>query len=239
MAFRMGLLGKKVGMTQRFDEKGVWVPLSVVETGPCVVIDIKDEKRDGYTAIKFGFDEKAERRTRKPDLGQFARAKTTPKRFIREIRLDPEQTAKFTVGQTITVGQVFQTGDKIDITGISKGKGFQGVMKRHHFGGFKSTHGTHEYFRHGGSIGCRLTPGRVVKGKKMSGQMGNKRVTVQNVTVVGIDEEKNLLLLSGSVPGSPSSYLVLQQATKRSPRPLRLEPPPAPAPESEAPAGEG
>lgn len=230
MALRMGLLGKKVGMTQTFDAKGAWAPLCVVETGPCVVIDIKNEQRDGYTAIQLGFDEAKERRTRKPDRGQFARSKTSPKRFVREIRLKPEDAAVFQVGQTLTVGQVFQKGDKVDVVGVSKGKGFQGVMKRHHFGGFKATHGAHEYFRHGGSIGCRLTPGRVVKGKKMAGQMGNKRVTVQNLTVIDVLEDRNLILLGGGVPGAPSAYLVLKQAAKRSPRPLRLEAPPAPEP---------
>ena len=202
-------------------------------------IDIKNEERDGYSAIQFGFGEKSERLTRKPDAGQFARAKTTPKRFVREIRLDPEQTSLFSIGQTVTVSQVFKAGDKVDVTGVSKGKGFQGVMKRHHFGGFKATHGTHEYFRHGGSIGCRLTPGRVVKGKKMAGQLGNKRVTVQNVTVIDVDDEKNLLMLGGGIPGAPSSYLVLKQAAKRPPRSLRLETPaaePPPVPEAEAPA---
>lgn len=227
MALRMGLLGKKVGMTQTFDATGAWAPLCVVETGPCIVVDIKNEERDGYTALKLGFDETRESRTRKPDLGQFARAKTTPKRFLREIRLSPEEAAKFQVGQTLTVGQVFQKGDIIDVSGVSKGKGFQGVIKRHHFGGFKATHGTHEYFRHGGSIGCRLTPGRVVKGKKMPGQLGNKRVTLQNIKVVDVIEDKNLLLLGGGVPGSPSSYLVLKQAAKRAPRPVRLETPAA------------
>jgi len=238
MALRMGLLGKKVGMTQTFDAKGAWAPLCVVETGPCVVVDIKNEQRDGYTAIQLGFDEAKERRTRKPVRGQFARAKTSPKRFVREIRLKPEDAAAFQVGQKLTVGQVFQKGDKVDVVGVSKGKGFQGVMKRHHFGGFKATHGAHEYFRHGGSIGCRLTPGRVVKGKKMAGQMGNKRITVQNLTVIDVLEDRNLLLLAGGVPGAPSAYLVLKQAAKRAPRPLRLGAPPAPEPEAAEPPAE-
>ena len=236
MALRMGLLGKKVGMTQTFDEKGAWVPLCVVETGPCVVIDTKSNDRDGYTAIKLAFGEKKESHTNKPDLAQFTRVKTSPKRFVREIRLSPQDATRFEVGQTLTMDQVFQKGDKIDVTGISKGKGFSGVMKRHHFAGHKATHGAHEYFRHGGSLGCRLTPGRVAKGKAMPGQMGNKRVTVQNVQVVGVMQEKNLLLLSGGVPGSPSSYLVLRQATKRAPQPLRLDAPAVVEPPADQPA---
>jgi len=227
MALRMGLLGKKVGMTQTFDEKGAWIPLSVVETGPCVVVDIKREDRDGYCAIKLGFDEKKERRTKKPELGMFARAKTAPRRFVREIRLAAEDAARFQIGQTLTVGQVFQVGDRVDVTGTSKGKGFQGVMKRYHFSGFRATHGTHEYFRHGGSIGCRLTPGRVVKGKHMPGQLGNKRVTMQNLTVFEVVEDKNLLIIRGSIPGAAASYLVLKHAAKRAPQPFRIDAPAA------------
>lgn len=222
MALRMGLLGKKVGMTQSFDNTGACVPVCVIETGPCVVLDVKTPQRDGYSAIQLGFDDKPERLTKRPQAGTFKRAKTSPKRFIREIRL--EETSQFEIGQTLTVGQVFQPGDLVDATGTSKGKGFQGVMKRYHFGGFKASHGTHEYFRHGGSIGCRLTPGRVVKGKKMSGQMGNRRVTVQNIEVLEVIEDKNLLLLGGGVPGPPNGYLVVRQAAKRAPHAVRTQP---------------
>jgi large subunit ribosomal protein L3 len=234
MAYRMGLLGKKIGMTQSFDGTGACVDLSVVETGPCVVLDVKTEERDGYSAIQLGFGEKRERSTRKPQAGLFAKAETTPKAFIREIRLPPHEASQFTIGQTLTVDQVFRPGEMVDATGISKGKGFQGVIKRHHFGGFKASHGTHEYFRHGGSIGCRLTPGRVVKGKKMSGQMGNKKVTVQNIKVAEVIEDKNLLLLAGAVPGAPDGFLVLRQATKRPPHPVRLEQPAEPPAEPPA-----
>jgi large subunit ribosomal protein L3 len=223
MSFRMGLLGKKIGNTQSFDATGACVDLAVVETGPCVILDIKTADRDGYCSLQLGFDEKRERSVRKPQAGLFAKVKTSPKKFIREIRLSPEEAAQFEVGQTLSLGQVFTVGDFIDATGVSKGKGVQGVMKRYHFRGFKASHGTHEYFRHGGSIGCRLTPGRVVRGKKMPGQMGNKRVTVQNIKVVEVLEDKNLLLLGGAVPGAPDGYLVLKQAAKRPARPVRFE----------------
>lgn len=227
MAFRMGLLGKKVGMTQTFDAKGEWVPLCVIETGPCVVLDVKNMDRDGYAAVKLGFDDKPPRLTSRPEAGLFTKAQTTPKRFVREIRLAADEAGRFTVGQTLNVAQVFRKGDQVDVTGISIGKGFQGVMKRHHFQGNVGSHGTHEYFRHGGSIGCRLTPGRVHKGKRMSGQMGNRRVTVQNLKVVDVIPEKNLLLLSGGVPGKPAAYLVVKMAIKHQARPADLEPAPA------------
>lgn len=232
MAFRMGLLGKKVGMTQAFNEKGIWQALSAVEVGPCVVLDVLTTKRNGYSAVKFGFGEMNERRAKKPAMGVFKQAKTAPKRFIREIRLPAAEADKFVVGQTVSIDEVFRTGDVIDVTGISKGKGFQGVMKRYHFRGFRATHGTHEYFRHGGSIGCRLTPGRVFKGQKMPGQMGNKRVTVQNLKVVEVVEDKNLLLLAGSVPGSPDCFVVIKQAAKKAGRPFVAKPKPEPQPEA-------
>lgn len=222
MAFKMGLLGKKIGMTQQFNQKGEWVPLCVIETGPCVVLEVKTPERNGYSSIQIGFGEKSERRTNKPEAGKFAKAQCTPKQFVKEIRLEDQDVTQFKVGQTLNVGQVFSPGDIIDAIGISKGKGFQGVMKRYHFSGFRATHGTHEYFRHGGSVGCRLTPGHVHRGKRMPGQMGNKRITVQNIRVVDVIPEKNLLLLRGGVPGPANSYLMIKQAIKRPYWPLQL-----------------
>lgn len=235
MPHRMGLLGKKVGMMQDFDEKGDWSTYTVLSVGPCVVLDIKTEERDGYSALKLAFDEQKPHRVNRPETGVFAKANTTPKRFVREIRLSAAECAQFEVGQTLTPDQVFRAGDTVDVTGTSRGKGFQGVMKRHHFGGFRATHGTHEYFRHGGSIGCRLTPGRVYKGRKMGGQMGNKRVTVQNVGIGKVLADKNLLLLSGAVPGSPDGYVLIRHATKRLLPPFQLiQPTPAQGDEPEA-----
>jgi large subunit ribosomal protein L3 len=234
MPFRMGLLGKKVGMLQDFDDKGNWACYTVVETGPCVVLDIKTKDRDGYCALKLGFDEQKAHRVNRPQMGVFAQANTTPKRIVREFRLSEDEIAQFEVGQTLAADQVFKPGDTLDVSGVSKGKGFQGVMKRYHFSGFRATHGTHEYFRHGGSIGCRLTPGRVVKGRKMPGQMGNKRVTVQNVVVGKIITDKNVVLVKGSVPGAPGSYVTLRHASKRDFGPFELIAPVAPEPEAEA-----
>ncbi len=237
MASRMGLLGKKVGMTQTFDEKGTWVSMSVIEVGPCVVLDKKNVERDGYSSLVLGYDDTPARRVRKPQMGLFDKVKTSPKRYLREIRLSAEELEQFEVGQTLTVDQVFSAGDVIDVTGTSRGKGFQGVMKRYNFKGFKATHGAHEYFRHGGSIGCRLTPGRVPKGRKMPGQMGNKRVTVQNLRVREVVADRNLLLVANAVPGAPDNYVMVRFAAKREPMPFTLKQQQAPA-EAAAPEAE-
>ncbi|MCB9556126.1 MAG: 50S ribosomal protein L3 [Deltaproteobacteria bacterium] len=227
MAWRMGLLGKKVGMTQAFDEKGTWKAFTVIEVGPCVIVDKRTEERDGYSAIVLAFDDAKPTRVNKPQGGLFAKANTTPKRLVREMRLPAEDVAQFAVGQTLTAEQVFGAGDVVDVTGVTRGKGFQGVMKRYGFRGFRATHGTHEYFRHGGSIGCRLTPGRVFKGKKMPGHMGSRRVTVQNLRVNEIVADKNLVLIPGAVPGSPDTYLTIRLAAKRQARPFSLRAAPA------------
>lgn len=236
MPHRMGLLGKKVGMTQDFDAKGIWRAVSVIEVGPCVVLDLLTPERNGYAAVKLGFDDKNPRHSNKPEKGIFAKANSSPKRFVREIRVEPAELEKFELGQVVELDEVFAAGDVVDIVGISRGKGFQGVMKRYHYKGFRATHGTHEYFRHGGSIGCRLTPGRVFKGTKMPGHMGNKRITVQNVRVVEVIGDKNLLLVTGSVPGAPDCHVMIKQAAKRparpfSPKPKQAEPAPEPVSE--------
>ena len=193
MAFRMGLLGKKLGMTQVFGADGERIPVTAVACGPCVVTAKRTLEKDKYTAIQLAFDEQKSTRLNKADLGNFAKANTTPKSFVQEIRLPEEECAKFEVGQTLTASDVFKAGVAIDVVGTSKGKGFQGVFKRHNLGGSRSTHGQHEFFRHGGSIGCRATPGKVHKGKRMAGRMGNERVAVLNCTVVKLDEEKGLI----------------------------------------------
>jgi len=211
----MGLLGKKVGMTQIFTDDGLRVPVTVVAIGPCVVLDKRTLERDGYSSIQLGFEDKKTSHTTRPELGRFEKAKTDPKRFVREIRLAPELADKFEVGQEIRVDEVFAAGDIIDVTGISKGKGFQGVMKKHSFSGGKASHGVHEVYRHGGSIGMRLTPGRVVKGKKMAGQMGNYTVTAQNIKVVSVRPDDNLLLVHGGIPGSANGFLVMKYAQKQ------------------------
>lgn len=213
--FKMGLLGKKVGMTQIFTDDGLRVPVTVVSTGPCVVLAKRTPDKDGYAAIQLGFDDQRASRMNRPDMGRFEKADTEPKRFVREIRLTPEAMEKFEVGQAIKVDDVFAEGDIIDVTGTSKGKGFQGVMKKYSFRGGKASHGVHEAYRHGGSIGCRLTPGRVAKGKKMPGQMGNHRATTQNIKVVSVRPDDNLLLIRGGIPGAKNGYVVIKYATKK------------------------
>ncbi len=215
MTRKIGLLGKKIGMTQVFAEDGESIPVTVIQTGPCHVIGTRTQERDGYTAIVLGFDEKPIRLANKAELGAVKAIGGKPSRFIREIRVSAEEVAKYTAGQMLGPQDVFTAGAVIDVEGSSKGKGFQGVIKRHHMNGKPRTHGVHEYFRHGGSIGCRLTPQRVHKGKRMAGQMGNEKVTVQNLQLFRILEEENCILVRGSVPGAANDYVVVTQAATR------------------------
>jgi large subunit ribosomal protein L3 len=220
--FKMGLLGKKIGMTQVFTDEGFRLPVTAVETGPCVVLAKRTPDKDGYAALQLGFDDQKPSRVNQPDLGRFAKVDADPKRFVREIRLPQEALDRFEVGQEVKLSDVFAEGDVVDVTGVSRGKGFQGVMKIYHFAGARASHGVHEFFRHGGSIGCRLTPGRVVKGKKMARHLGNKKVTVQNLRVVQVREEDNVLLVKGAVPGGQNGYLVIHYAQKK-PLPERVQ----------------
>jgi large subunit ribosomal protein L3 len=217
MSKNMGLLGRKIGMTQIFTETGERVSVTAVAAGPCVVQNKRTVERDGYTALQLGLDDKPLRLTSKPVLGALAKANLKPKRYVREIRLQAGAGEGIEVGAELQIADYFKAGDFVDVTGTTKGKGFQGVMKRHHMAGFRATHGTHEFFRHGGSVGCRLTPGRVHKGKRMGGHMGDVRRTVQNLKVVEVIPEKNVLLISGAVPGGKNGYLVIRTAAKRRP----------------------
>ena len=210
-----GILGKKLGMTQVFTDDGDRVPVTVIEAGPCVVTAMLTPEKNGYAAVQLGYDPQKKSRVNRPDLTRFDKASVEPQRFVREIRVAPEDLEGIKVGQTVTVSDVFSEGDIVDVTGISKGKGFQGVMRKFGFSGFKATHGTAEFFRHGGSIGCRLTPGRVVKGKSMPGQLGNRKVTVQNLRVAGIRPDDNLLLVKGAVPGARTGYVMVRPAIKK------------------------
>ncbi len=219
--FKMGLLGKKIGMTQVFTDEGFRVPVTAVEAGPCVVLAKRTPDKDGYSALQLGFDNQKTSRVNQPDMGRFAKVDSDPKRFVREIRLPEKDLDRFEEGQEVRLSDVFADGDMVDVTGVSRGKGYQGVMKIYHFAGARSTHGVHEFFRHGGSIGCRLTPGRVVKGKKMPRHLGNKRVTVQNLRVVQVREDDNLVLIKGAVPGGQNGYVVIHYAQKM-PLPERL-----------------
>lgn len=211
---RIGILGKKLGMTQFYDEANAIVPVTVIQAGPCTIIRKKTMENDRYNAVQLGFDDKKEARCTMPEMGQFKKAGVAPKKFVKEIRLQPGEGANFEVGQELKV-DLFAAGEFVDVVGTSKGKGFQGVMKRHRFKGFENTHGNHEYFRHGGSIGCRLTPGRTFPGMRMPGQMGNQQVTVQNLKVFGVDLERNLIFVAGPIPGPSNGYVTVMKAGKK------------------------
>ena len=215
MAQKIGLLGKKIGMTQVFADDGEAVPVTVIQTGPCHVIGTRTQERDGYTALVLGFDEKPVRLASKPEMGATKDTGLKPQRFIREIRMPAEEVAKYKVGQVLGPKDVFADNSPIDVEGTSKGKGYQGVIKRHHMSGMTRAHGTHEYFRHGGSIGCRLTPQRVHKGKRMAGHMGDDRVTIQNLQLFRILADDNVILVRGAVPGAANEYVVVTKASSR------------------------
>ena len=203
-----GLIGKKIGMTSLFDENGKNIPCTVIEAGPCVVTQVRTESVDGYEALQLGFDDKAEKNVGKAAKGHFAKASTAPKRKLIEFQ-DFEDDHQ--LGDTITV-EMFQEGEFVDVSGTSKGKGFQGVVKRHGFGGVgQSTHGQHNRLRAPGSIGAASYPARVFKGMRMAGQTGNSKVKVQNLRVVKVVPEKNLLVVKGCVPGHKNAYLTIQK----------------------------
>ena len=207
-----GLIGKKVGMTQFYNAEGNLVPVTVVQTGPCVVVQKKESARDGYNALQVGFGSKKSQRVNKPMQGHMAKAGKGAFVVLKEFRLD--DVSKYEVGQELKVSELFKVGDRIDVAGISKGHGFTGVIKRWSFAGFPGSHGTHEYFRHGGSIGNRSYPGRVRKGKKMAGHWGDEQVSIQNLEVVDIRAEQDLMLIKGAVPGAKQGIIIVRLAAK-------------------------
>jgi large subunit ribosomal protein L3 len=223
MSYRTGMLGKKLGMTQVFTANGDRAAVTAIHAGPCVVVDKLTPEKHGYAAVKLGFGEKPLRLVKKPELGLFKKAGLAPQRFVREVRVEAADLDKFEVGKPVALDQVFKPMTYIDVEGRSKGKGYQGVMKRHHMPGFRATHGTHEFFRHGGSVGCRLTPGRVHKGKRMGGHMGAVKRTVQNLVLVEIDAAENVLLVRGSVPGARNGYVIIRNAKKRAGQLVKLK----------------
>lgn len=203
-----GIIGKKIGMTTVYNN-GVAMPCTVVEAGPCVVTQVRTVETDGYKAVQLGFGEKKEKKTTKALLGHFKKANTTPKRKLVEFK---EFDKDFTLGETINVDDIFVEGEFVDVSGNTKGKGFQGVVKRHGFGGVgQTTHGQHNRARHPGSIGACSYPARVFKGLKMAGRMGNTRVTIQNLKVLKVFPEKNLIVISGSVPGAKNAIVTLHK----------------------------
>lgn len=210
------ILGRKVGMTSIFDENGLVIPVTVIEAGPVTVMQVKTAEKDGYCAIQFGYQDKKLQKANKPELGHAKKAETSPKRILRELRVPPEELENFKPGQVVKIEELaFEKGQYVDVAGTSIGKGFSGVMKRHNFKGFKKTHGTHETQRHGGSIGCSASPGKVIKGKKMAGRMGGQRVTVQNLQVVEVRPEDNLILIRGAVPGHKNGTVIISAAKKK------------------------
>lgn len=213
----LGLIGKKIGMTQIYTAAGELVPVTVIEAGPCTVVQTKTAATDGYAAVQLGFGEQKMQRATKAYAGHCGRAGKGIFRVLREFRVDDGGDA-FNPGQELAVAQVFRAGDRIDVTGTSKGRGYAGVVKRHSFAGFPASHGTHEYFRHGGSIGNRSFPGRVFKGKRMAGHFGAERITTQNLEVVDVRPEQNLLLVRGAVPGARGGVVLLQPSVKASTR---------------------
>ncbi|HXG38212.1 MAG TPA: 50S ribosomal protein L3 [Bacteroidota bacterium] len=200
-----GILGKKLGMTSLFDEKGEAIPCTIIEAGPCYVTQVKTKERDGYDAVQLGFDPKPERLVNKPLKGHFAKAKVKPVRFVREFKASNGFPRE--VGAEVRV-DLFSQGDTVHVTGRSKGRGFQGVVKRHHFGGVgMTTHGASDRVRAPGSIGASSFPSRVFKGQRMAGRMGYDQVTIRNLRVVKVIPESNILILKGSIPGAINSYV--------------------------------
>jgi len=206
------LIGKKLGMTQIFDDEGRRVPVTVIEAGPCSVVQRKTAETDGYEAIQIGFGEQKEHRVNKPRLGHFKKAGVSPMRELAEVIVGKDDEAK--AGDTLTAG-VFEETTYVDVIGKTKGKGFQGVVRRHGFGGGRASHGGKSTLRTPGSIGMCEFPARVFKGKKMAGQMGDVNITVQNLKVVQVRAEENLILLKGAVPGANGSTIVLREALKK------------------------
>ncbi len=208
-----GILGKKVGMTQIFSERGEVVPVTVIEAGPCFVAQIKTVERDGYTAVQLGFEETKPKRLTQPQLRHLQKSNLPALRHLRELRVSVDELTDLEEGQEVTV-DIFEKGEMVDVTGTSKGRGFAGVVKRHGFSGGPKTHGQSDRHRAPGSIGACTTPGRVFKGMRMAGRMGGERVTAQSLEVVLVDPERNLLAVKGSVPGAKNGLLLIRQARK-------------------------
>jgi large subunit ribosomal protein L3 len=215
MSLKMGLIGRKLGMTRVFHDDGTSLGCTALEIGPCVVTAQRTPDKHGYAALQLGFEERSLRHLRRSEAKLFEKLKIerTPA-VLREVRLEPSDVAKFDVGKVLKADEVFKSGDVVDVAGITKGKGYQGVMKMHKMAGSVNGHGSHEFFRHGGSIGCRLTPGRVHKGKRMSQHMGNVRCTSSDLVVVKVFPEQNIVLVKGAVPGPAHGLVFLKGSSK-------------------------
>ncbi len=209
---KKGLIGRKIGMTQVFDEKGNVIPVTVVELGPCAVVQKKTVENDGYNAVQLGFEDKKVTKTNKPMAGHFKKADVAPKKFLREFRL--EDDSAINVGDIIKA-DIFAAGEKVDVVGTSKGKGTAGAIKRWNFSRLKETHGTGPVARHAGSLGACSDPSRVYKGKKLAGHLGAERVTIQNLDVVKVDAENNLIAIKGAIPGPKKGIVMVVNSVKK------------------------
>ncbi len=207
-----GLIGKKIGMTQIFDESGLAIPITLIEAGPCYVTQVRQPERDGYNAVQLGFEETKPKRLSGGQIGHLKTNELPPLKFLREFRVKESELSQ---GDKLEVGEVFSVGDQVDIVGTSKGKGFQGAVKRHGFRGGPKTHGQSDRQRATGSVGAGSTPGHVFKGKRMPGHMGSERVTIQNLRVEYIDPDRNLLGVRGAVPGPKGGVVMIKEARKR------------------------
>ena len=207
-----GLIGKKLGMTERVDDTGRVRAATVVALGPCHVTQVKTPAIDGYEAVQVTFGRKKLSRVRRPERGHSAKSDCAPGVATREFRVQAEGEIK--LGQAVGAADVFKAGDMVDVAGVSKGHGYAGVMKRHHFSGFPGSHGTHEYFRHGGSIGNRSYPGRVFKGLRMAGQMGNEAASIPNLMVLEVLPEDNAIVIAGAIPGAKGGIVIVKHASK-------------------------
>jgi large subunit ribosomal protein L3 len=211
----IGLIGKKLGNTQFFSDDGQVVRVTAIQVGPCTVLGKRTPERDGYSAVVLGFGERREKRTNKAQLGFFKKLGARPARTIREFRVPAEKLAQFEVGQILKPSDHFAVGQKVDVVGLTRGRGFTGVMRRWNFKGSGSdTHGTHEYRRHGGAVGTNMTPGRTLPNLKMGGQYGNERVTILNLPVAKVLDEEQILLIEGAVPGAKNGIVTIRSAIK-------------------------
>ena len=210
-----GIFGTKLGYTQLFKDDGTVQRVTVVEAGPVTVVAKRTVAKDGYSALVLGLGERKERHTNKPLAGYYKKANTTPKRTLKELRVSEEWAAKFEVGTVINLDELFKVGQFVDARGTTRGRGFTGVMRRWSFAGGVASHGTHEYFRHGGSIGTNMTPGRTLPNVKMAGQYGNETVSILNLKIARVDNEKHLLLIEGAVPGPKQGLVLIRHAVKK------------------------
>lgn len=220
--FREGLLGKKLGMTHLFAEDGSCVPVTLIQAGPCYVLQVKDGARDGYSAVQLGFEPKKQQRLTKSEIGHFSKAGKGGFYHVREMRCDVtklklgSEEGTVSPGTELKVGDFFSVGESVDISGTSIGRGFAGVVKRYKVGGQPATRGTHEYRRHIGAVGCRKFPGHIFKNQRMPGRMGGARVTMQNLRVIGVNPEKNILMVRGGVPGSVGALVEIRKSMRGS-----------------------